>query len=365
MTRKRATSKRARPTPAQTPSGETALFLETCAQFHRLTGPEVFQKTIEELISSSEKVGTSAHVKREFDYVYGGFFRTVIFNVGRLSDPLVERRFSAMWTNVHQLMPKHFRGGPSVFLSIGLTLSEMFGTEPIAPTMLLNVLGGLKGTLLGGFYWGEYFSDESVCGVWKESPNCDCGPVPGPGCKLKELCIASRANFIASIKTLARAGREESKWLKKNLPLLEKARGKALMQILGDHPGHVGDPVIFWEAPDGSTVLTRDLTFRILQRAHREQIKVHILRLPRKAGSGECKILPESSTEEINGILLDYNAQGARIRAPQGSVRTRQRVTVTAPDFRNNGVGDDRREGRVLYFDKKDRAVFAVRFPSP
>jgi hypothetical protein len=340
--------------------------LETCAQFHRLTGPEVFQKIIEELISSSDRVGTSAHVKREFDYVYGGFFRTVMFNVKRLPDLITERRISGMWMDVHQLMPKHFRGGSSVFTSIGMTLAERIGTRSIAPMMLLNLLGGLRQMMLGGFYWGESFSDKSSCGVWKESPDCYCGPVPGDKCKLKEICIESRANFIASVGTLARAGREESKWLKNNLPLLEKARGKELMQILGDHPGHVGDPVIFWEVPDGWTILTRDLTFKILQKAHRkEQIKACILRLPREEGGGECTILPDSSAEEIKGILLNHNAQGARIRAPKGSVRSRQRVTVTALAFRSNGAGDKTREGRVLYFDREDRSVFAVRFPSP
>lgn len=364
MTEKRATTKSAHPAPTQKKPNETALFLETTVQFHRLTGPPSFRKTITYLIASSDKVGTSAHVKREFDYVYGGFFNSVIFNVSRLPGLSRQRNFSGMWMDVHNMMGRHFLGGPALFMSIGLTLAEQIGRKPVSPTMVLNFLGGLRKRLLEGFHKGDFFFDKSSCGVWSKPCSCHCYPEPDDACRLKELCVTQRSDFLASVETLAAAHREESKWLKENRELLWAAHGKALMEILGEHPGHVGDPVIFWEVPDSWTVLTRDLTFRILQKMHRKEIKVYILRLPREASGGKCTVLPEATTQEVEGILIDHNAQGARVRAPAASVKRGRRVTIKAREFESNGVGGDSREGRVVYFDKEDKSVFAVRFPT-
>lgn len=363
MILKTATTKHAQPTPAKTSPNEIALFLETTAQFYRIAGPPSIQRTIKELRSRSDKVGTSAHVKREFDYVYGGFFKSVTFNVGRLPNQSRPQNLARMWMDVFHLMPKRFLGGPSLFLSLGLLLIERLGDKLITPTELLNVLGAYKKSLLGRFHRGDFFFDKSTCGVWDKPCSCQCSPEPGDACRLKEICVTLRSDFLASVKTLAGKGREESKWLRDNLDLLEALHGKAMMKLLGEHPGHVGDPVIFWEAPDSWTILTRDLTFRILQRAHRDEIKVYILRLPRKASGGKCTILPEAAEKGIDGILIDHNSQGARIRAPTASVKRRQRVTIKA-QFESNGAGEDSREGRVAYIDKEDTSVFAVRFPA-
>jgi hypothetical protein len=364
MTEKRTTTNQAQPTPAQTSPNKTALFLETTVQFHRLVGPTSFQKTIKELISSSEKVGTSAHVKREFDFVYGGFFDSVIDNVGRLPGQSRERNVSEMWMDVAHLMRKHFYGGPMVLMKIGMTLAEKFGSKPIAPTRLLNVLGGLRLRLLRGFKKGDFFFDKSSCGEWDEPCSCQCYPEPDDACRLKEICVTMRAQFLASVKTLAGKNREESKWLRENLHLLEAAHGRALIKLITKHPGHVGDPIIFWETPDNWTILTRDLTFRILQKAHRNEVKVYITRPARNAGGGKCKVLPESAVQEVEGVLLDHNAQGARVRAPGASVKSRKRVTIKSRAFGSNGNDEISREGKVAYLDKQDPSVFAVRFPS-
>lgn len=364
MMEKTATTKGA---PEQTLPKVPALFLETSAQFHRLTGPPGFQSTIEELISKADKVGTSAHVKREFDYVYGGFFKSVIFNVRRLEGWSRERNFSGMWSEVQHHMPRRYLGGPDLFTSIGVALAEDFGKKPVSPMMLLNVLEGLKTRLMGGFRKADpdCFFDKSSCGVWDKPCSCPCGPEPGDECRLKDLCVTMRTEFLASARTLAGARScAESKWLNENLDLLEAAHGTALMKLLGEHPGHVGDPVIFWEAPEPWTILTRDPCFKILQRAHRDDLRVFILRLPRLVSGGSCTVLPEAAITQVNGVLIDHNSQGARIRAPGASVKRRQRVTIKAREF-ENGAGENAREGRVAYLDKKDTSVFAVRFPSP
>lgn len=340
------------------------LFLETTAQFHRLTGPASFRETIEGLMSSAGKVGTSAHVKREFHYVYGGFFKSLIFNVGRLGDLSRARNFADMWSDVEHLMGKRPPGGPKLLSSIGRTLSEQFGKEPVSPKRVLNVLEGLKTRLLGGLK-GDFVFDKSSCTVWINPHICQCDLPPGSECRLEEICINLRAEFLASLRTLAGTRCDEGEWLEANLHLLEAAQGKALKKLLGDHPGHVGDTVIFWEAPPGWTILTYDLAFRRLQRSHRSsELKIFILRLPRRASGGKCTIVPAEAAEEIDGVLIDHNSQGARIRAPKASVKRRQRVTIKAREFGRNGTGEKAREGRIVYIDRADPSVFAVRFPS-
>ncbi len=339
------------------------LFLETTAQFHRLTGPASFQETIEDLMLNATRVGTSAHVKREFDYVFGGFFKSVIYNVGRLPQQSRVRNFAGMWSDVEHLMGRYFLGGPRLLSSIGMTLSEKFGKQPVSPERVLNVLEGLKARLLGGLK-GDFVFDKSTCTVWIKPHLCHCDLPPGSECRLEEICVTLRSEFLACLKTLAGTRCDEGKWLGANLHLLEAAYGKGLMKLLGEHPGHVGDTVIFWEAPDGWTILTYDLAFGRLQRAHRSEIKIFMLRLPRFASGERCTILPEAAVNEIDGVLIDHNAQGARIRAPLASVKRRQRVTIKASEFATNGTREAAREGRIVYIDKADPSIFAVRFPS-
>src|SRR6185436_18028969 len=139
MKEKTVTTDRAR---EQTLPKMPALFLETSAQFHLRVGPEGFQRTIKELISTAGQVGTSAHVKREFDYVYGGFFRSVISNLRRVEGWSRERNFSTIWIDVRHHMRKHSSGGSDLFMSIGVTLAENFGKKPVSPMMVVNVLEG-------------------------------------------------------------------------------------------------------------------------------------------------------------------------------------------------------------------------------
>jgi hypothetical protein len=196
-----------------------------------------------------------------------------------------------MWQEVFYLMGKYFSGGPSLFIALQAKLYEMFDNKLVTPTMLQNVLGGLQKTAQSGFIGKSNLSDKSSCGVWGENGSCRrCDSEPGDACHLKDICVAMREEFLDAADTLSRARREESAWLGKHMDDMRQAEGKSLLELIGRHPGHVGDLVIFWEVPDGWTVLTRDRTFRILQKAHRSGIKVHILRLPRTEGGGSCRV---------------------------------------------------------------------------
>ena len=354
------------------PRGETALFLETSAQFHRLTGPRLIRETINKMVDGSDKVGTSWYVEREFKYVYGGFFDTVAGEVRKLSHLSRPRMFWEMWLEVDYQLPKYYAGGPKLFLWLSKTLSEAlaeeFGNEPVTPLKLLNKVVGLKEFLLVNFIKRKDFFNKSSCGVWDKPCSCQCGPEPGPDCRLKEIGVDMRADFLASAKTLGAADCSESKWLRENYSRLENAHGKALLDLLGKHRDHVSDLVIFWEVPDGWTILTRDRAFGILQEALRKEVKVYTLRLPRDASGKKCRVRPQA-VPEAEGVLINYNAKGARVSADPVFVkrlRKRERVTISAKEFGTDEAPElgDRRDGRVVYRDEKDMSVFAVRFPS-
>jgi hypothetical protein len=143
------------------------------------------------------------------------------------------------------------------------------------------------------------------------------------------------------------------------LERLRAARGKSLQSILGKHPAHVGDLVIFQEVPNRWVILTRDDTFRILQKAHRDKMKVFKVRRLREEGGERCKVQRPAAGEEVEGVLINRNENGVRVRAPLSAVRKRQEVTIAAPM-----LGSRARVGEVAYVDAKDQSVFAVRFIS-
>jgi len=357
---------------AADPRSETALFLETSAQFHRLTGPDLIRDTINVMIDGSDKVGTSWYVEREFKYVYIGFFDTVAGEVRKLSHLSRPRKFWEMWLEVDYQLPKYYAGGPKVFLWLSKTLSEAlaeeFGNELVTPLTLLNRVVGHKEFLLANFIKRKDFFNKSSCGVWDKPHSCSCGPDPDADCRLKEVGVEMRSDFLAAAETLSRSNCSESKWLKENLPRLEAAHGKALLDLMGEHRDYVSDIVIFWEVPDGWTILTRDRAFGILQEALRDEVKVYTLRLPREASGEKCQVRPQAAPE-AEGVLINYNAKGARISADPVFVkrlRKREHVTISTKEFGTDEAPElgYSRDGRVVYRDKKDVSVFAVRFPS-
>jgi hypothetical protein len=232
---------------------------------------------------------------------------------------------------------------------------ELFDNKLVTPTMLKNVLEGFRQMVQIDFIGKHNLSDKSSCGVWSGHGSCHCGPEPGEACRLKDICVTMRAELLAAAHTLAGARREESAWLLKNIERLLMAEGKPLLELMGRHPGHVGDLIIFWEVPDGWKVLTRDRTFRILKEAHREEIEVHILRLPRMEGSGKCQVRFQNAEEEFEGVLVNYTAKGARVRLPSVVVRRRDLVTITAPELGSSRVGE------VIHLVKADQS-FGVKF---
>jgi hypothetical protein len=299
-----------------------------------LQGPPLIQKGIRLLIDAtrqnSGKIATSAHVKREFHYVVHGFFDEVQGRIAHLTDPVKERPCEELWREVKGvLMPKVFPGGRSLLENLGDYITDLYKGRLVRPMFLDSVVRTYREQIIRGFIADKVF-DTSTCKVW-EAPGGSCSSCktdPSHECRLKDTCVTNRANFLASATTLASGRYAESDWLKNNLAHLRTLEGKALLEFIGKHPGHVGDLIIFWEVPDGWTILSRDRAFQILTDKHRNEIDFSMVRIPRDISSEACKLRHEGEAAEVEGVLDNYNSQGARVHAPGITARARQRMII-------------------------------------
>ena len=166
--------------------------------------------------------------------------------------------------------------------------------------------------------------------------------------------------FLATATTLAQAKREESRHILKILERLQAAEGKPLLELLGKHRAQVGDLIIFWEVPDGWTILSRDRTFEILKNKYRAGIDFYMVRLPRYASGHRCMIRRDGIAEDVGGVLMNYNARGARVQAPI-IVSERQRITIEAQEIAS-------RVGEVSKFkneaERTSQPSFGLKFKS-
>jgi hypothetical protein len=321
----------------------TALFLETSAQILRLQGPAKIQEGIRTLTDAAHLIGTSAHVKREFHYVVNGFFDAVQGKIALLTDPETDRPIQDLWREVRDVqMPIIFPGGNSLLNNLGDYITDLYQGRLVRPMFLDSVVGTYRDQVIRGFNRNMVLDkpsvfDKSTCNVW-EVPRgaCTlCEIAPSAECGLKDTCVTNRADFLAAAATIAdaRPPLKESPWFKENLERLHALEGKPLQEFLSKHPGQVGDLIIFWEVPDGWTVLSRDRAFRILRDEHREEIEFFMVRIPRKDSGNPCALRPEGDAAEFEGTLDNYNSQGARVHAPGMTVSARQRITIQAKEL--------------------------------
>jgi hypothetical protein len=341
----------------------TALFLETSAQILRLQGPALIQKEIRALIDDTRKnsgrIATSAHVKRECHNVVNGFFDSVQARIALLTDPETERPIEQLWREIRDIqMPMFFSGGRSLLDDLGDYITDLYKGRWVRPKYLDSVVATYRDRVISGFkaFKIDQVFDRSTCEVWESSGHsCSlCDIQFSPKCRLKDTCVADRTNFLASAKTLAEAGLAESKWLKKNLETLKALEGKGLHEFLGKHPGHVGDAIIFWEVPDGWTILSRDRAFRILRDEHRKEVGFFMVRIPREKSGKPCVLRPADAAEDVEGTLDNYNSQGARVYAPGMTVRARQRMSIQAKELSS-------RDGEVTRFHEPSSVEEAQR----
>jgi len=180
---------------------------------------------------------------------------------------------------------------------------------------------------------------------------------PGTHCRLKEMVISQRNDFLLSIKTIAQARREESEYLTRKLPEFETLNGIELLRCLGEKPHHVGDVVIFWEVPGKWTVLTKDRSFSLLREAHRRDLGVFIVRARRYPCEEPCSIARrEGGEESFAGVLKNYSASGALLSLPGAVLRAHEKVQL-----RSAIVGI--RDARVVRHDlNKGSAEFGLHF---
>ena len=181
-----------------------------------------------------------------------------------------------------------------------------------------------------------------------------CSPEPSDGCKLKMLCLDRRTEFLDSVRTLADAKREESKWLRDRVHLLEVLQGMLMLAMVGGSPGNFGDIIIFWEVPAHWLILTRDKTFSLLQSKHRPEVSVSRIRLPRTEVDVPCEINTLFDKRfTTSGVLKNFNALGACVAAPERIGRKGTQITLKAtpwPVPRHGRITRAQRElGRVIH----------------
>lgn len=338
----------------------TKLFLETSAQIQRLVGTKPMQDGINALIYAEPKpaIGTSATVKREFKHICD-VFRELDQAARTLPKPAAALiPFDDLLLEIKGQVGQYYPGGPELLLYIYTKLSAKFGRRLFTVNRVRAVLKAFKNQLKIRFLEDELF-DKSSCGVWGPEGSCSCDSKPGAQCKLAEIIVENREAFIATATTLANANRDESPRLKRILERIKVSQGKELSGLLGKHRAHVGDLIIFWEVPDGWTILSRDLTFKILKE-HRPEVDFFMVRLPRITSDTSCKILIGGMPTEAEGTLLNHNEKGARISAPSVTVKKGQRVTVTSPELPSERSGD------VSEFppgaDREPQSSFGLRF---
>jgi len=336
----------------------TKLFLETSAQLQRLVGTDKMQEGINALIYAEPKpaIGTSAAVKREFERICDGVFQKLEEAARTLhKPPAAFVPFDDLLLEIKRQVGQYYPSEPELLIFIYTKLSAKFGRELFTINRVRAVFDALKNQLKLGFLEDELF-DKSSCGVWDQG-FCSCDSMPGGRCRLEEIVVENRENFIASATTLAGANREESPRLQKILDRLKATEGKALGALLGKNRAAVVNLIIFWEVPDEWTILSRKLTFKILEAEHRPTVDFFMARLPRITSNTSCTIRIDGMETEVEGKLLNHNAEGARIRAPSVVVETGQRVTVTSQDLSGE------RTGEVSEFDlESDKSNFGLKF---
>ena len=341
----------------------TKLFLETSAQIQRLAGSPDMRAGINLLVNADPKpaIGTSATVKREFDHICDGLFQKLdqaALNIPKQpASSLIP--FEDLLLKIKAQVSRYHPGGEDFLLFVYTKLSAKFGGQLFTVNRARNVFDGFLTWLKLGFLQEEFF-DKSSCGVWEPQGSCTCDSKPDGHCRLSEIVIENRENFLATATTLAGAKRDESPRLKKILNRLETTHGKPLLELLGKNKGHVADLIIFWEVPDGWTILSRDLTFKKLG-PHRKAVDFFMVRIPRTRSDTQCKVFIDGMAEPVDGTLINHNESGARIHAPSITVKKKQRITVSSPEFQVD------REGDVSEFDPKSKqdppqANFGVKF---
>jgi hypothetical protein len=296
------------------------LFLETSAQVLRLFGSSSVEREIESLLRLHGRVGTSAFVRSEFEAVIGGLFQTVATYLGKIPGQDRIRPFLDLWRETLGMLPPFTPGGPKPLAVLGASLGVKFGSRSVTPVEVWNFLLGQKTYFLEGFFLigsKDLRSEEngifdlSSCCSWRGHDQIPCTAAPSAACRLQLICSHRKPDFLASVETIANAKREESDWLKENLESLVALDGLLLMREIGHKPNIFGDIIIFWEVPEGWTILTRDLSFVVLRERHRPSLHVCRIRAPRTPTSGNCMIRSARAEVALTAQLSNYSSSGA------------------------------------------------------
>jgi hypothetical protein len=325
------------------------LFFETSAQIARLlTGSSEMLRGIEELTQATPKVGSSMFVLSEFTAVVGRMYSDVSGALEQLSGPNRQRSIFDMWKEVVECLRYSVSGGAKLLSDFSAELSRRYGSRLVSPNEVRTFVNGQRLILLEYFFLfhgtdirtAKTFFDNSTCCAWKDSEADPCLGNPTSECKLQRLCVSNREMFLASIKVLANANREESDWLAKNLQKLSDLNTLSLLRRVGEKPGHFGDVIIFMETPSNWILFSKDKTFHLLREKLRTDIAVFNVRLPRIPLSANCTVrLLNRKRGPMDGRIVDYCANGMQLISDGHLAGKGARVVVSTAAFPGNKYG--------------------------
>ena len=304
------------------------LFLETSAQIDRFLACEPIRKDIRRLCAKFDRVGTSAFVAAEFDEVVGKFMLAAQEALCCVPNPDKRREFSDIWLEVGQALPFKYRG-KSLATQFALHMARRH-KEPLTPNFLINTIRSQWEILQTAFYrvgkWDmrqcHTVFDGTTCCLWKreEEPAC-VHPKAHVGCRLGETCWKNRQVFESAVRMLSNKRVSERRALTEALEKLVKCQDSfEYLSTVTAVPNAFGDILIFFEVPDGWSLLTKDHAYEFLNEHHGSELDVLRVRFPRKRRTVSCRVRTEAG--EVAARVRNVSPNGLLIagKKPLGPI---------------------------------------------
>ena len=279
------------------------LFLETSAQIDRFLACRAIKKEIGSLCAKFDQIGTSTFVAVEFEEVIGKFMRAAQEALSRLPGRHKHRKFTEIWLEVQHALPFYYRG-KSLSTAFGLHMADRHATKPITVDYLIETIGSQWENIQAAFYKIGKFDmrrrqtvfDGTTCCLWTRTRERTCiHPKPQVRCRLSETCWTNRLLFESSVRMLSKKRVSEKKALGSALEKLVGCQDSfEYLSTVAEDPNAFGDILIFFEVPDGWSLLTKDRAFRFLNEHHGSRLEVLMVRFPRESHVHSCKVRTES-----------------------------------------------------------------------
>jgi hypothetical protein len=340
-------------------------FLETSAQVIRLTSRGNLFDDVQANIEAAENVGTSSFVNSEFLAVVGRLYDALIASANQLVGPDQPRPFARLTDELADHLPVVLPGG-SLHVRVLARLRDRYvdAQSGETPRGLATFLLAEKANLIEAFFFvlGEdlrasshYFRVSTCCELLEHGASLHL-PMGCHICPLLTHLEGCFGEFIGTLRILANANREESPYLLSRLAGIDTWTSVDLRGEICTRPGAYGDLLIFSEAPDHWTILTRDRTFSLLRSIRGGAVKIRTVRFPRIVVNEPCSLRRPDGTQG-EGTLMNFSGRDCRVSLPAGWKPSE----VAAISSTVVGIDQQVKPVRVTSSSSPNEAVFRFR----